>query len=404
MLQECPPFHSSGAAPLNGCRHTAVHFPHPPPRNFPALHSLIHSPLPSFPPESIHLLFKLFAAFSCSGHSVNYNSCSYGCSLPTSQRDVAISRFYLLLGRYTTHCDQACQSIGWLSLCAFQDALACKAGSTLVTRSLALQKFHDWCTNSQQQFLPFSEPVVYQYCRMLASGAASAPMGALQAIRFAIANCGCLHDCNLLNSCRIAGVCQSRAIARPPKKQADSLTLNAIRILERATCQAAHVYDRLCFGTFLIALYSRARWNDLQHAAPIEVDSPTPEFRYDGSSFISTPTRHFKTSSSFRRKLLLLPITAPIISLSEFRWLDAYFGAREELHLPIRGAIDFPLLPAWDGSDVLTGRALNCRAANKMLFKLLGAYSSVRKLLGYHLDREETSMAETPRASRSENW
>ena len=44
-----------------------------------------------------------------------------------------------------------------------------------------------------------------------------------------------------------------------------------------------------------------------------------------------------KTSSSFRRKLLLLPITAPIFSLSEFRWLDAYFGAREELHLPIQG-------------------------------------------------------------------
>ena len=201
-------------------------------------------------------------------------------------------------------------------------------------------------------------------------------MGALQAIKFAIANCGCLHDCNLLDSRRIAGICQSRAIARPPKKQADSLTLNAIRILERATCQAAHVYDRLCFGTFLIALYSRARWNDLQHASSIEVDSPTPEFRYDGSSFISTPTRHFKTSSSFRRKLLLLPITAPIFSLSEFRWLDAYFGAREELHLTIQGAMDFPLLPAWDGSYLLTGRALNCRAANKMLFKLLGAYST----------------------------
>ena len=94
------------------------------------------------------------------------------------------------------------------------------------------------------------------YCHTLASGAASAPMGALQAIRFAIANCGCLHDCNLLDSRRIAGICQSRAIARPPKKQADSLTLNAIHILERAPCQAAHVYDQLCFGTFLIALYS----------------------------------------------------------------------------------------------------------------------------------------------------
>ena len=163
--------------------------------------------------------------------------------LSNSQRDVAISRFYLLLGRYTARCtlsDQACQSTGWLSLCTLQDALACKA-STLVTRSLALQKFHDWCIDSQQQFLPFSEPVVYQYCHTLASGAASAPMSALQAIRFAIAHCGCAHDSNLLPSCRIAGICQSRAVARPPKKQADSLTLDAIRILEGATCQASHV-------------------------------------------------------------------------------------------------------------------------------------------------------------------
>ena len=93
----------------------------------------------------------------------------------------------------------------------------------------------------------------------------------------------------------------------------------------------------------------------------------------------------------------------PIFSLSEFRWLDAYFGAREELHLPIQGAIDFPLLPAWDGSYLLKGRALNCRAANSMLFKMLGAYSTrtfkctllsfMAKLLGYYLDREETSVA-----------
>ena len=149
---------------------------------------------------------------------------------------------------------------------------------------------------------PTTIPPFFRTSRLpILSGAASAPMGALQAIRFAIANCGCLHDCNLLDSRRIAGIYQSRAIARPPKKQADSLTLNATRILERATCQAAHVYDRLCFGTFLIALYSRARWNDLQHASSIEVDSPTPECRYDGSSFISTPTWHFKTSSSSRR-------------------------------------------------------------------------------------------------------
>ena len=94
------------------------------------------------------------------------------------------------------------------------------------------------------------------------------------------------------------------------------------------------------FWLYLIALYARSRWKDLQGAHSIECDPDDFE-----PQFIELPSQHFKTASMLAKKLHFLPITALVFSISGQPWIHHYIQARRDLGLQISGKLSLPFLP-----------------------------------------------------------
>ena len=114
--------------------------------------------------------------------------------------------------------------------------------------------------------------------------------------------------------------------------------------------------------------------------------------------------------STAKRKLLLLPMVAPVFSISGQPWFEAWLAARTELRLPCSGAVTPPLLPAWGSDGIASKVPVDCADANRLLkawlpsvapktraFKVswmakYGCHKGSRQLLGYHLDFKEVQL------------
>ena len=130
-------------------------------------------------------------------------------------------------------------------------------------------------------------------------------------------------------------------------------------------------------------------------------------------NFIELPSRKFKTANVLARRTEFLPITAVCFSISRQPWISSYICARKHFSLTIAGKLFQPLLPQMIRND-LSIHELPSRVITKLLRRLFrddalrahslkhtllsfaakrGLSPHDRKLLGYHLDRSEVSLA-----------
>ena len=224
---------------------------------------------------------------------------------------------------------------------------------------------------------------------------------------------GCAHSEDLVHSKRICGLVERKMVDRPPRSQEPPLTVAVIARLETVATKGSSAYERLAAGTFILATLARARWGDFNRTINIILDfySETPS--YDGSDYVEFQARNFKTSSTAKRKLLLLPMVAPVFSISGQPWFEAWLQTRTELRLPCSGEVTPPLLPAWGSDGIVSGVPVDCADANRLLkawlpsvapktraFKATllswmakyGCHKGSHQLLGYHLDPKEVSV------------
>ena len=327
-------------------------------------------------------------------------------------RHLAIARFINIIGSFEAcGISQSCESM-WELQSSFAAALAMKSTNTLVKRSLDLKRYSDWCTSQDIPILPFQERSIFKYLSTLAlTSAPSGPLSVLQAITFSIHVLSCKvafpHATNFPSQ-RIKGLCHSHRASGDVVNHAKPLSVAQICHLETLCATAADPYQTLVFGTILVALYARARWHDIQAAQSIQFDPDT-----DAPEFIELPSRKFKTANVLARRSEFLPITAVCFSISQQPWISSYICAREHFSLTIAGKLFQPLLPQMIRND-LSIHELPSRVITKLLRRLfrdddLRAHSlkhtllsfaakrglppHVRKLLGYHLDRSEVSLA-----------
>ena len=178
--------------------------------------------------------------------------------------------------------------------------------------------------------------------------------------------------------------------------------------LTAVATKGSSAYERLAAGMFILAILARARWSDFNRTINIILDFHSETPSSDGSDYVEFQARNFKTSSTAKRKLLLLPMVAPVFSISGQPWFEAWLQARTELRLPRSGAVTPPLLPAWgsDGiasevpvdcadAEVIEGLVALCRPQNKEPLSWMakyGCHKGSRQLLGYHLDPKEVSV------------
>ena len=324
-------------------------------------------------------------------------------------RHLAISRFISMLASSTGSSMFLSSSDPWDLHASFSAAVSMKATSTLIKRSLDLLRFKTWCDFHDKQFLPFSECTLWQFLRELQMTAKpSGPQSILQAINFAIHVLGCHTAGPTLASVRIKGLCSGHKAMALTIKHAPPLQVGQITHLENLCCSSGDAYSKLLFGSILIALYARSRWKDLQGAHSIECDPD--DF---APQFIELPSQHFKTASMLAKKLHFLPITALVFSISGQPWIHHYIQARRDLGLQISGKLSLPFLPTRIDAS-LSHEPVTSSQITKLLREIFASDSlrshslkhtclsfaakrgfdpHVRKLLGYHLDHHEVTLA-----------
>ena len=324
-------------------------------------------------------------------------------------RHLAISRFIAMLASSTGSVMFLSSSDPWDLHASFSAALSMKATSTIIKRSLDLLRFKNWCDSHKKQFLPFCEASLWQFLRELQqTSRPSGPQSILQAVNFAIHVLGCQVQGTTLVSVRVKGLCAGHKALALQIHHAPPLTVAQIVQLEELCCSSRDWYLKLLYGSMLIALYARSRWKDLQGAHSIDFDPD--EF---SPQYIELPSQHFKTSAMLAKKLHFLPITAVAFSISGQPWLHHYIQARRALHLETSGKLSSPFLPT-KHENTISLEPVTSTQITKLLREVLqsdslrshslkhtclsfaakrGLDPHVRKLLGYHLDHHEVTLA-----------
>lgn len=236
-----------------------------------------------------------------------------------------------------------------------EDIAGLKSTATLLKRLGAMRKFMTWSSAQKLAALPFRESYLYAYVRHLwdSQAASTSAQSFVEAVRFSWALFGI--DGEPISK-RVSGAAAKLAARSGPIKQAPPLSVEQVKELEFAVVHAESCQDRLLAGSLLVLLYARCRFGDGQRATSLIVDLAGAS---SSTGFVELAVRAYKTATSARKKRQILPVVAPIFSLSGLAWFDAWMAARAGLGLPKEGSLSAPLLPCFDGHGLPTALGLS---------------------------------------------
>lgn len=307
------------------------------------------------------------------------------------------------------------------------DTFEGKASKTLYKRAGSLLKYIAFCKNRVPgvQAFPVSEDKCYEYVKHLRSvgAAASVPSDFRSALAFAMGVVGLDGVKDVLESRRITGVAMSVFVKKRKLKQRKNLTVPMIKTLERLTCEAPAIQDRIGSGTFTLTMYLRSRFGDMQFIEEIEEDL------YEGYGYVQCMTSRTKTGTTMEKKTKFLPMAATTVGLSGLDWVPKYLEDRATAGLQCRKGV--PFLPAPRPEGGWYQRSLTASEGSEWLRNLLidaghdplevqdigthslkvtplsiackyGLGKGVRRLLGYHVGREDWSLLTYSRDAMSE--
>ena len=297
------------------------------------------------------------------------------------------------------------------------DTFEGKANRTLYKRANSLLKFIKYCKDSDPPCEPFpvTEEICYSYVKHLreSGAAASVPGDFRSALAFSMGVLGLDGVRDVLESRRITGAAFSVMVKKKKLKQKKVLTVPMIVSLERRTCFAETIQDRIGAGTFTLILYLRARFTDAQHIEEMEED------RFEGKGYLQCMTSKTKTSTTLEKKTRFLPMAATTEGLSGLDWVKQYLQDRKEAGIPCGRSL--PFLPApkkqggwyqrgvtaseasvWlretliaDGHDpasVADVASHSLKATPLSIASKYGLGKGVRRMLGYHVGKDDWSL------------
>ncbi|CAK8988154.1 unnamed protein product [Durusdinium trenchii] len=253
------------------------------------------------------------------------------------------------------------------------DIVAMKSTATLVKRVGAIRRFVLWCAPQHSPPLPFREDLLHSYLQHLREQRAAASSGTtfLEAVRFAAAMFGIDGISGV--SKRLVGLASKMAINSPALRQAPALLVDHVIALEQITAHSDVLQDQALAGSLLVLLYARCRFGDGQRATELLLDI-AQDASGQTTGFIELSIRRHKTATSIERKRRILPVVAPIFSLSGIAWHDAWVRAREQLGLCAEGELSAPLCPAFDREGAPLPNGLTSGEGSELLRGLLRAH------------------------------
>ena len=186
---------------------------------------------------------------------------------PRDELSLCVQRFEMSLA-----CNYSASSLGRI-LCVHErpkrlelvaTALGGKALSTLKKRSSQVYSFVLWCQNNGHEAFPLRGDTVFNYLTHLEQRNRSlSRIRAVECLNFMAHALGVDSVDGALSSPLVQGLMRRHRVNRQPRRQARALAVAEVLVLEKFVCDdRVSAVDRVGVGSFLFALFARARLGD----------------------------------------------------------------------------------------------------------------------------------------------
>ena len=270
------------------------------------------------------------------------------------------------------------------------ECLASKATSTLLKRLGSLRRYVGFCLKTGADVFPLEEQSMYDFMNALQDMkgvGASSGRSFLEAVRFSGAMLGLQSSGACMVSRRLAGLGEMLAKQVQPTLQASPLSVKQIVALERLCCGGESLHDRVISGGVLMMIFGCARASDIARAVKLTVDRVDPSVVLaDGEpkGYIEVGVLGHKGARSAQHKRMLLPVVAPMMSISDGAWWDSWLEARMALGLDVEGDIRLPLMCKFDLDGKPTDRSLQASEIGGFIRKALDLETERRNWIRSH--------------------
>ena len=270
------------------------------------------------------------------------------------------------------------------------ECLAKKATSTLMKRLGSLRRYVEFCLEEDVMPFPLEEQSMYTFMQALKDKAcigASSGRSFLEAVRFAGAMLGLKSTGQCMVSARLAGLGELLSKQVKPTVQAAPLTAKQIVALEQLCCGGESLHDRVISGGVLLMIFGCARASDVSRAVRITVDRVDASVVLADSEpcgYIEIGVLGHKGARTTQHKRMLLPVVAPMMSISGGQWWDSWLEARMALQLEVSGDVSLPLLCKFDLDGKPTDHSLQASEIGEFIRRALNIETESRNLVRSH--------------------
>ena len=287
-----------------------------------------------------------------------------------------------------------------------------KATGTLHNRAGPILRYIQWCNNNAVIPFPVFERNVYNF--MFEVGNSAAPTflrSFLVSLTFCNFILGLTGSDDAIASQRVQGCARESYLMKRKLQQRPPLSVAQVKALEQyVSSMMGTPRDVYAAGCFLLCIYMRARFSDMQHMTDIVVDEVVNEGNTGG--YIEAKVTRSKSAYTTERKTMFLPMAAPLIGVGGKDWFKQWQQARMLSSVP-RGE-ELPLLPqpagngwlrvpmtasmggdwlrkilvalGFDHNQVKDIGTHSCKATCLSWMSKAGIDIASRRLLGYHVD------------------
>ena len=289
-----------------------------------------------------------------------------------------------------------------------KDVFAGKSTGTIHARAGPILRYIAWCHDTGGTAFPLNEGMIYQFMSAHDHSAPTFLRSFLVSLRFAHFLLGLSGADEVTTSPRVVGRARRSFLEKRKLKQKDPFTCEMVIAMEEFVCSSNHSSrERFVLGCFLLCMYMRARFSDLQNITGLKADEGDANGLPLG--YVEGQVGRSKTSYTTERKTMYLPMTSPRCGLTGKDWFKAWQFARLQAGVPRgEGIPTFPALTnqGWARVPITAGAAADWlrRILAALHFDLslhnLGTHSAktttlswaakygtpleTRQLLGYH--------------------
>ena len=273
------------------------------------------------------------------------------------------------------------------------ECIARKATSTVGKRLGSIRAFAEHCMEQGCSPFPLEDVSMHAYLTRLLNDTQTKIAGSkgksfLEAVRFSGAVFGLRSIEGQLVSLRVAGAAELLMRRAPIIEQAKLLTVEQMRKLERECCCSESLQDRAILGAVLVMVFGSARVSDMARAVRLLVDrgcKDTGECRpHEPAGYIEFGVLGNKEARRDAHRRMLLPVVAPMLTLSQSPWWDSWLEARVALQLDTEHGLDHPLLCRFDCNGAATRNSMGASEVGAFIRAVLGVPDKKRNDLRSH--------------------